>query len=106
MPANLFPPVSISSTVSEGVFFSSSANLLNTRRRTPLKFWDQWQFSQVSAEGTSLPVASPAGTGFGVVFSTVCTSWRIPEVLLLAQPATSGATWHSTHSTLEGGEFW
>src|SRR5215469_6960625 len=105
MPADLLPPVSISRTVSEGLFASSSPNVLNTRRRTPLKFWDQWQFSHVSAEGTRRPVARPAGIGLGEVFRTVCTSWRIPEVLLLSQPTAPGATWHSTHSRLECGEF-
>src|SRR6516225_6325560 len=58
MPAILFPPINISSTVSVRVFCSSSAYLLNTRRRAPAKFWGQWQFSQVSRAGEAVSFQS------------------------------------------------
>src|SRR5215475_2209392 len=101
-----FPPTSITSTVSVRVFFSSSAYLVNTRRRTPANLCGQWQFSQVSRAGTRRLLSIAEGMGLGLVLSTVSTSCRTPLVLLLIQPAAPGATWHSTHSTLECGEFW
>src|SRR5215469_11712777 len=105
MPEIRFPPTSIKRTVSVRVFFSSSAYLVNTRRRAPANFCGQWQFSQVLRAGTRRLDSMADGIGLGLVLRTVSTSWRIPLVLLLTQPAAPGATWHSTHSTLECGEF-
>src|SRR3954465_14833338 len=105
MPENLFPPTIIRRTVFVWVFDSSSAYLSRTRRVTPPNFCGQWQFSQVSLAGTRRLLSRAEGIGFGLVLSTVSISCRMPLALLLSQPDAPGATWHSTHSTRECGEF-
>src|SRR5215469_13516 len=101
MPESLLPPTIMSRTVCDRVFGSSSAYLLNTCKRTPPRFCGQWQFSQVFREGINRWLSSAEGIGRRYVLNTVSISWRVPFVLLLIQPAAPGATWHSTHSTLE-----
>ena len=71
MDAGKFVPAGKhSSTVSEGVFFSSSANLLNTRKRTPLKPGASGSSRRFSRKVPAFPPALLA-PALAVVFSTV-----------------------------------
>src|SRR3954447_3287272 len=96
-----FPPISIMRTVWVRELLSSAAYLLITRSVTPANFCGQWQFSHVSREGTRRLLSRAEGIGLGARWSTVSNNCRVPAALLAIQPSAPGATWHSTHSTLE-----
>src|SRR3954451_23323276 len=106
MPGMFLPPIIIRRTVSDRVLPSSSAYFGKTRKLEPLNLSGQWQFSHVSRAGTRRLLSRADGIGLGCVLEMVWSNWRTPFVLLATHPAAPGATWHSTHSTRECGEFW